>query len=420
VDFLSYRYHILFLVSGGNVREPLTITDFNSWSTFEAAPPADRERAVLKALNAAKSERTILSPAESINALTIGAHHHDSLAVRQGGFGAIDPFHDALLPNVSSGLGLGYRRMIKPELYLPGGREYVRLKSAGGSLAVSTGPPQRLYGLKAAAPDPSGQARLDYAALSDGTSSATALATRAGHRIFDAMMDREGGSMLVDTDPDYYAVVVKALLVHSAKWNGNEELLKELCGPDDKRRHVERAENSSRFIGFGIPNIAEALECSDNRATLVGYGSIPPESGHRYRIPLPACLERVTAPRSLTVTVAWFSPIKPGHQGYRSVRIEASPTHPPLEILGVDRRKSQPADPTVKRGTVFHEHFEGTAAVPFIDDGHLALHVWCKEDAGVHEQDPVRYGVAVTIAAGTELPVYAEVRERLRIRPRPR
>ena len=420
LDFLSDRYNVLFLVSAGNVPYPLAIPGFDNWTAFETATAKDRERAVLEALNAVKYERTILSPAESLNALTIGAQHHDNLTSRQGGHTAVDPFEDHFLPNVSSGLGLGHRRMIKPELYLPGGREYVRLNSTGNGLRVSMGPPQRLYGLKAAAPDPSGQGRLDYTALSDGTSSATALATRASHRIFDALMDRDGGSMLADMDPQFYAVVVKCLLVHSAQWSGNDELLKEICGPEDKHRHVERAENSCRFIGFGVPNVGEVLECSPNRATLVGFGMIPPESAHGYRIPLPGCLERVTDPRSLTVTVAWFSPIKPGHQSYRCVRLEASPLHPPLQVLGVERRKSQPADPSVKRGSVFHEHFQGKSAVPFIDDGHLVLQVWCKEDAGVVESDPVRYGIAITLEAETALPVYDEIQQRLRVRPRPR
>jgi hypothetical protein len=254
-------------------------------------------------------------------------------------------------------------------------------------------------------------------ALSDGTSSSTALGTRGGHLIFDALMDREGGSLLADMDPQFYAVVVKALLVHSAQWNNNDELLKNICGPADKRRHVERAENSSRFIGFGVPKVSKVLECSSNRATLVGFGALIPESAHSYRIPLPPCLERVTDPRSLTVTVGWFSPVKPGHQSYRSVRLEAEPLFPPIQVLGVNRRKGQPADPSIKRGTVFHEHFDGTSAVPFIDDGHLALRVWCKEDAGVDEPMPVRYGIAVTLESSTALPIYSEIHQRLRIRP---
>jgi hypothetical protein len=418
LDFLASRYNVLFLVSGGNVTGPLDIPDFSNWSTFESAAPADREKAVVKALNAAKHERTILSPAESLNAITIGAQHHDSVAVRQNAAHAVDPFANKALPNVSSGLGLGHRRMIKPELYFPGGREYVRMRSSGNGVSVSVGNPQRLYGLKAAAADVGGQGRLDHTALSDGTSSATALATRSAHRIFDALMDSEGGSLLADMDPEFYAVTVKCLLVHSAKWNGNDAMLKDICGPAGQHRHNERAENSCRFIGFGVPDIGTALECAGNRATLVGYGTIASESAQSYRIPLPECLERVTDPRSLTVTLAWFSPIKPTHRSYRCVRLEADSLHPPLEMLGVKRLKSQPSDASIKRGSVFHEHFHGKAAVPFIEDGHLVLRVWCKEDAGVNEGDLIRYGIAVTVEAEGELPVYDQIQARLRVRPR--
>ena len=50
------------LVSAGNVRATLAIPGFPTWGEFENATPADRERAVLAALNAAKHERTLLSP----------------------------------------------------------------------------------------------------------------------------------------------------------------------------------------------------------------------------------------------------------------------------------------------------------------------------------------------------------------------
>lgn len=418
LDYLAEKYGLLFLVSGGNILSSLEIADFTSWTAFEQASPEERERAVVKSLNNAKHERTILSPAEALNVLTIGAHHDDSVANRQGAHNTVDPLQDNTLPNITSGLGLGYRRMIKPELYFPGGREHVRMQATGDSLRVVHSLPRRIYGLSSAAPDAQGQGRLDQVALTAGTSPATALATRAGARIFESLMDRDGGSLLADIDPQYFAVVVKALLLHSARWSDKTELLKEICGPEDRHRHVERADNCARFVGYGIPDIAMALECSAKRATLVGYGTIQTDTAYSYLVPLPACLERVTDPRSLSITLAWTSPIKPGHQSYRSVKMEAAPDNP-LQVLGVERVKSQPADPTGRRGSVFHEHFEGDSAVAFINDGHLALRVWCKEDAGAPDGIMVRYGIAVTIEAGTPLPVYEEIQQRLRIRPRP-
>ena len=155
------------------------------------------------------------------------------------------------------------------------------------------------------------------------------------------------------------------------------------------------------------------------RGGIVGVGELSPGNAHQYRIPLPGRLELVTDPRSLTVTIAWLSPVKPGHQRYRGVLMEGQPFHKPIEVLGVNRRRCQPADQTVKRGSVFHEHFEGESAVPFIDDGNLLLQTWCKEDAGISDAEAIRYGLAVSIRAETDIPVYEEIQQRLRIRPQP-
>jgi hypothetical protein len=84
----------------------------------------------------------------------------------------------------------------------------------------------------------------------------------------------------------------------------------------------------------------------------------------------------------------------------------------------VTRHGEQPFDGAIKRGTVFHERFSGDRAVPFIDDGHLSVDVWCKDDAG-GVTDAVRYAIAITIEAGTALPVYEQVQQRLRIRAVP-
>src|SRR5262249_44503110 len=149
----------------------------------------------------------------------------------------------------------------------------------------------------------------------------------------------------------------------------------------ESARHAERTENATRFLGFGIPDIVRVLDCAENQATLVGYGTLVPDRAHNYRIPLPPSLQGVTVPRELAITLTWFTPVKPGHQSYGAVKLEAAPLQA-KEALGVTRFKDQPADPSVKKGTVFHERLFGERAVPFIDDGHLSIRVWCKDDAG--------------------------------------
>ncbi|HXH23982.1 MAG TPA: S8 family serine peptidase [Vicinamibacterales bacterium] len=217
LDFLAEKYGIVFLVSAGNVTDQLTLPDFNHWGEFAGATSETRERAVLSALFAAKHERSLLSPAEAVNVITIGAQHTDNVVDRVGADTAVDPFEDPALPNASCAIGLGYRRAVKPDLYLPGGREHVRMAVGGAGVRLMFGRPQRMYGLGAAAPDSGPGSRLNQTVYVDGTSAATALATRAAHLIFDSLMDREGGSLLADIPPEYYGVVVKTLLVHSAR-----------------------------------------------------------------------------------------------------------------------------------------------------------------------------------------------------------
>jgi hypothetical protein len=99
------------------------------------------------------------------------------------------------------------------------------------------------------------------------------------------------------------------------------------------------------------------------------------------------------------------------------LRVEAAPVDRPLQVLGVERKnRKQPADASVKRGSVFHEQFDGDSAIAFVDDGRLLLQVWCKVDAGDEQRCAVRYGIAVTIESETALPIYEEIRQRLVVR----
>lgn len=414
LDYLSHRYGVLFIVSAGNILAPIPLNDFDSQRSLEAATPDARTRAVLTALSNNKATRTLLSPAEALNPIVVGSCHDDNQPSTPIGALELDPLPVGDWPNATSGMGLGHRRAIKPDIVMPGGRERLRFISTGPLTYAPANTP-RGYGLRVAATDFSGQGRNNQTNLTTGTSAAAALATRTCHQIFDTLMDSEGGSNHSDMDPAYWPVVTKALLVHSAKWDARAaEMIQSVFGPNESSRHEERKLNTARLLGFGRPDAQKVLECSPRQATLVGYGDLTADQCHEYKIPLPDCLASVTDPRSLVVTMAWFSPVSTTNLEYRKAQLfvdaPASRTR-----LGVGRSPQQPGDKASSRGTVVHERYEGDAAVPFIEDGHLILRVWCVEKAGRWE-GPIRYGLAVTIEAGTELPVYDQVAIKLRQR----
>jgi hypothetical protein len=307
--------------------------------------------------------------------------------------------------------------VVKPDIFMPGGRELVRVMANGGDgVSLRIAQPGRLYGLRCAVPDAGGD--LTRESYSSGTSAATALATRAAHRIFEALSDPDNGNLLENVDPAFYGVIVKAMLVHRAQWGSIGELLDQTWQPQGQGTHVVRRDGIARLLGYGRPAVREAMECAVNRATMIGYGEIPAgEQAALYRIPLPPSLERVREPRALTVSLAWFSPVNIRHQAYRRAKLEVAPDSPEVRF-GVKRMAGQPSDKAVPRGSLFHVRYAGERAVAFVDGNTLALRVFCREQGGALDQS-IRYGVAVTIEAGEAVQVYEEVRQGLGIRPRP-
>ena len=417
LDYLSARFGILFLVSAGNVRDPLPVPAFRGTIDMEHATLADRERAIFEALAQQRSQRTLLSPAEALNVVTVGAWHEDAVDTVKSSTLMYSPYENGPGPNITSAMGLGHRKVLKPDIFMPGGRERFRAVTAGARLSIRSAEPGRFFGLRAAIPNVDGQ--LDQEGLTSGTSAATALATRAAHQLFDGLMDEENGALLNDVDPAYYGVMIKALLAHRAHWGEKGTLLDELYGPKGQGQHVARKDNIARVLGYGRPLVEKAMTCAANRAVMVGYGSVAPdESAVLYSVPLPGSLEHVTEPRSITLTLAWFSPVNVRHLAYRRAKLEIQPQDFTTSA-GVGRVRDQPSDKSVPRGSLFHVRYGGDDAVPFVDDGHIRFRVFCREQGGTLDQT-IKYGLALTIEAGEGVPVYQEVRERLGIQPRVR
>jgi len=69
-----------------------------------------------------------------------------------------------------------------------------------------------------------------------------------------------------------------------------------------------------------------------------------------------------------------------------------------------------------QRGTVQHEVLEGEQATAFLDGQTMSVQVNCRAQSG-HLDELIPYALAVTleVAEGTAIPIYEEIRARLRV-----
>lgn len=75
IDWLSFTYRVLFVVSAGNQTSPLSL-DVQQGG-LAGLTAQDRSALALRSLVANGTERRIIAPAEAVNALTVGASHSD-------------------------------------------------------------------------------------------------------------------------------------------------------------------------------------------------------------------------------------------------------------------------------------------------------------------------------------------------------
>jgi hypothetical protein len=414
IDYLAWKYRLLILVSAGNVIDPIPLPESATWDAFVNAAADERQRQMLRGILAQRATRRLFAPSEAINSLTIGGCHDDNVAATGSPLMAVVPYASRHLPNPSSALGLGFHRGVKPELLFPGGREQVRSNKTHAPIEVKPVGPTRYFGIKAAAPG--GPGETNFVSLHNGTSVATALAAHSAIRVLESIVDMPSEPVYPAVDDRFHGVILKALLVHAARWDGEAtEILRSLVDPDSSLNHEHFKDELTRLFGYGRPDVERVLECTAQRATLVGWGTIRDEEIDQYRVPLPAGIEGIRGFRSVTVTIAWLTPLNLSHRMYRMAKLEGGAGGDKKFSLGVDNAQAQPSHNAVARGTVFHRRWEGEKAVSFTDDGNLMLNVSCKAAAGEMDAD-IMYGVAISVEVGQDVPVavYEEIRDQLR------
>lgn len=415
IDHLAWTYGVLILVSAGNISESIQLEGVDRWADFENADGAERQSTMLRAILRQRAHRRLLSPSESINALTIGAAHADHVAPNGHGLLAVDPYESTALPNMSSALGLGFKRTIKPEVLFPGGAEQVRANSNQAPIEVRPiTQPANHFGIGVASPGPAGQTNRKL--NMSGTSVATALATHNAMRILEALEELPDDPAHRAIDPAYYSVLLKALLVHSARWDqATADVLKEIVNENKQLHWVHERYEISRFLGFGCPEIERVVDCAESRATLIGWNKIHAKETDRFEVPLPAELEGVAGFRALSVTIAWLTPINLSHRMYRLAKFEASPVGDKNFSIEVESSKQQPSHNALGKGTVYHRRWEGEKGADFVNNGNLVFDVTCLPAAGKLDEE-ISYAVVATLEVGADVavPIYERIRARLR------
>ncbi|MBB6249527.1 S8 family peptidase [Nitrospirillum iridis] len=417
IDYLAFRYGILFLVSAGNAGDSLTIVDYADQSAFHEANSFERAGAVFRALNAVKAERRLLAPADSVNALTIGSWHRDACQETFPGTSPFSPYADHEMPNVSSRLGSGLRRATKPEALFAGGRQPVRFDPvATPSLILRSHPlPSRYWGMRVAAPPVEGVVGTHFTM---GTSAATALATHTAHRIFDAL-ENAYPQLIAPMPLTERAVLLKALLVHSASWRDTEQFIRSIIDPAETIHHETWRREVCRYLGYGFVDPDDAIACTADRATMWATGTLPGQGSLTFDIPVPATLAASADAREIRATLAWFTPIRPGHLAYRAVKLKIdSLEQNSRQTAGVNTTSSQPTNSQSESGTIIHRRWRDARIGNAPTGSTVPIQIQREKDQGTPIDEAIPFGLAVTIEMPGAVQVYNEVRANINIKPR--
>jgi Subtilase family len=414
VDYLAHTYGLLFIVSAGNHVDDLVTTDMTTVA-FEALDPAERARSALRASAAAMAHRRILAPAESMNALTVGALHSDSFAPGALPASTFDVWQNTGLCTISSGLGPGLKNAVKPDVLAAGGRHHVRLLPAGAGhrLRPITQNSPILGGIVVAAPPAGADPNPDRTNRTVGTSVAaatlTGLAARA-HELLEVTYDD-----FLALPAARRAVLLKALLVHCARWTAARDLIVEILGPADGKLHIQQKDNVRRYLGYGAVDAATVLECATDRATLWAVGRLVKEQSHTFTVPLPVLMSGKAQPHEISTTVAWFSPPRVGFANYRGIRLKLVEPSAGLETFAVKAAGEQPDTNQAHRGTVIHRRWSGAKAAALGATSGFEFMIQRQPD---EIDDPIAYAVVTTVTMPGVAGVYAQVRDRVAVKPK--
>lgn len=271
-------------------------------------------------------ENSIFDPAQSWNALTVGAITNKTTinnSYYQGyapiaGFGGLSPF-------TTTSLECDDKWPFKPDIVLEGG-------NAGKD---DSGFTTEIDDLSVLTTHHNYTSRI-FTTI-NGTSAATALAAKYAADIQAQY-------------PNAWPETIRALIVHSADWT---EELKRQCGINPNSRRRDYA-NLLRTCGFGVPDLGLALRSAANSVVLIAQETIQPfkqdpserkpstKDMHIYELPWPKEVleDRGEMNIRLRVTLSYFIEPGPGEIGWKN-RYRYPSYNLRFDLNNVNERKEQ-------------------------------------------------------------------------------
>lgn len=348
-----------------------------------------------------------MSPAESINAITVASSHFDQL-VEDEFYSQINPYSNRLMPSPINPITWGNKRSVKPDVLMPGGRATFRLSSvldkdqAVLKLLTFNRPP----GQKVASPGSGGA--LNAYSHTFGTSNAAALASRRLGFLHDTLHDLYLSNHGDELSPDYEAVLLKALFCHGATQSSVYNRIEELFRNEDNTHRFKSI--APKYFGYGNVQEDRIHGCFNNQATILQCGKIKQDEAHSFRFGLPDSLNAQAVSRRLIITLAWFSPINPTSTKYRLAHLHYEPPASGDTDNYLATEKREVDWQMVRKGTVQHEALTGEKAAVYVSGTRMEITVNCRGEQGFKNL-AIPYGLVVTLdTPGVDLPIYEEVK----------
>lgn len=422
MDWWAAKEGLLFVISAGNVGD-LTLPQTTT-TIVEDAPVADRHAMARAAIRDGIFGRTLLSPAECLNALTVGALSLDLaqfVPARQAGILKLEEEGD-FLPQMTSARGLGFGRSIKPDLLEAGGCLEVRAMPQGTDVSLRAMVKSNRTGLVAASPP--GQTATQK---SRGTSPAAALVTRSILRAAEALTGKDGPYHGLELTRRQNALLTRALAINAAKWPQDAcDLYNEEIARLGSNHHARAKEEVCRHFGHGYLESVLMRASPETGVTMVGLGSIRKDGAQVFRMPVPPSLSGERLPRTMRVTLAWFSPVNPSRAQYRLAALEAAAFDEASAEdgggWGFEMKTDGLDENIIKRGSVWSKRLKNRIqTIPtFGDDADIPIRVQCRDASGggLSQDEDIEFAIAVTlqVEAEVQFDIHQEVEQALRIR----